>query len=83
VCKARPQAGAIIDALAARPGTQAVLLANLGGLVVGGTPAEAAAPLALVEAAEAELATAALGGAVGFPPARWSRRGHPWARARA
>lgn len=59
----------IADALAAVPGTHAVLLANHGPLVFGPTPANAAAlVVALEEAAGAELAAAALGGARPFPP---------------
>jgi len=58
----------IIDALARQPGTQAVLLGNHGVLVFGPAPREAAALLTVLEeAAEAELAAAPLGGAVGFP----------------
>lgn len=76
--------GGIIDALAAQPGTQAVLLANHGDLVLGSTPAEAAALLtALEEAAEAELAATALGGAAGFPPGALEQIRASMARARS
>jgi L-fuculose-phosphate aldolase len=74
----------IIDALAARPGTQAVLLANHGDLVLGATPAEAAALLTVLEeAAEAELEAVALGGAAGFPAGALDEVRASMARARA
>lgn len=76
--------GGIIDALAAQPGTAAVLLANHGVLVLGDTPAGAAALLtAMEEAAAAEIAAAALGGAVGFPPGALEEVRASMARARA
>lgn len=76
--------GGITDALAARPGTQAVLLANHGDLVLGGTPAEAVALLTVLEeAAEAELAAIPLGGAVGFPAGALDQVRASMARARA
>lgn len=58
----------IAAVLDARPGTSAVLLANHGLLALG-SDAMAAARLvvAIEEAAEAELAASALGGAVDFP----------------
>ena len=76
--------GGITDVLAAQPGTQAVLLANHGDLVLGGTPAEAAALLTVLEeAAEAELAAASLGGAVSFPPGALEQVRASMDRARA
>ena len=60
--------GGIVDALAAWPETRAVLLGNHGVLVLGDSPAQAVQILTVVEeAAEAELAAWALGGAVDFP----------------
>lgn len=58
----------IIDAIKQDPATQAVILGNHGVLVFGRNP-EAAAALVTVleEAAEAELAASALGGAQEFP----------------
>ncbi|QKW20389.1 class II aldolase/adducin family protein [Kitasatospora sp. NA04385] len=58
----------IADVLERRPTTSAVLLANHGLLVFGPDP-EAAGHLvvAVEESAEAELAAAAIGGAVDFP----------------
>lgn len=51
------------------PTTQAVLLANHGLLAFGSGPLSAARlVIALEEAAEAELAARAIGGAVDFPP---------------
>lgn len=59
----------IADALAAQPTTSAVLLANHGLLAFGsGSVATARLVVAIEESAEAELAAAALGGAVDFPP---------------
>jgi L-ribulose-5-phosphate 4-epimerase len=59
----------IVDALAAHPGTGAVLLGNHGVLAFGPDPGGAAALVTVLEeAAEAEVAAAALGGAVDFPP---------------
>ncbi|MEU9034128.1 class II aldolase/adducin family protein [Streptomyces sp. NPDC048352] len=59
----------IADVLERRPTTAAVLLAN-HGLLVFGPDASATAHLlvAIEESAEAELAAAAIGGAVDFPP---------------
>lgn len=58
----------ITHVLGDRPDTLAVLLANHGLLAFGPTPAVAAAlVIALEEAAAAELAAAALGGARPFP----------------
>lgn len=58
----------IARVLEQRPTTSAVLLANHGLLVFGPDPAQAAHLLtAIEESAEAELAAAALGGAVDFP----------------
>jgi L-ribulose-5-phosphate 4-epimerase len=55
--------------LGERPGTRAVLLANHGLLVFGPDPlATARLVVAIEEAAESELAAAALGGAKDFPP---------------
>jgi L-fuculose-phosphate aldolase len=60
--------GGIVDALAAWPETRAVLLGNHGVLVLGDSPAQAVQILTVLEeAAEAELAAWALGGAVDFP----------------
>lgn len=58
----------IADVLERRPSTSAVLLAN-HGLLVFGPDAAAAAHLvvAIEESAEAEIAAAAIGGAVDFP----------------
>ena len=58
----------IAQALTTHPGTRAVLLANHGALVVASSPSDAALLLiSLEEAAEAEIAAAALGGAQDFP----------------
>jgi L-fuculose-phosphate aldolase len=58
----------IAAALAERPTTAAVLLANHGLLVFGPDPAAAARlVVAIEESAEAELAARTLGGAVDFP----------------
>ncbi|KQV14418.1 MULTISPECIES: class II aldolase/adducin family protein [unclassified Kitasatospora] len=58
----------IADVLRLRPTTSAVLLANHGLLVFGpDSPATAHLVVAIEESAEAELAAAALGGAVDFP----------------
>lgn len=60
---------AIVDTVAAHPGTPAVLLANHGLLAFGADIA--AVPglvLAMEEAAEATLRAAAIGGALPFPP---------------
>jgi L-ribulose-5-phosphate 4-epimerase len=58
----------IAQTLAERPTTNAVLLANHGVLAFGSDPiATARLIIAMEEAAEAELAAAALGGAVDFP----------------
>ncbi len=58
----------IRDAVAAQPGTRAVLLANHGVLAFASTPGDAALLLiALEETAEAEIAAAVLGGARDFP----------------
>lgn len=60
--------GGIVDALREHPATQAVLLSNHGVLVFAGDPGQGAALLTVLEeAAEAELAAGALGGAVEFP----------------
>ncbi|MEU3312729.1 class II aldolase/adducin family protein [Streptomyces sp. NPDC006662] len=58
----------IVEVLKRRPTTSAVLLAN-HGLLVFGPDAAAAAQLvvAIEESAEAEIAAAAIGGAVDFP----------------
>lgn len=59
----------IAEVLERRPTTAAVLLANHGLLVFGPDPAATAHLLvAIEESAEAELAAAAIGGAVDFPP---------------
>ena len=59
---------AIIAAFTASPVTNAVLLGNHGVLVVGSGPRQAAALLTVLEeAAEAEIAAIALGGADDFP----------------
>lgn len=59
----------ITRALERCPDTSAVLLANHGLLAVGPTPAAAASlVVALEEAAAAEVAASALGGAKAFPP---------------
>lgn len=56
-------------ALAQQPTTSAVLLANHGLLAFGADPmATARLVVAIEEAAEAELAAQAIGGAVDFPP---------------
>lgn len=58
----------IAAALAQHPTTSAVLLANHGLLVFGADPMAAARlVVAIEETAEAELASAAIGGAVDFP----------------
>lgn len=58
----------ISEALHTHPTTSAVLLANHGLLVFGPDPASAALlVMAIEESAEAEIAAAALGGAVDFP----------------
>lgn len=60
--------GGIVDALEAQPGTHAVLLGNHGVLVFGASPLQAAALVTVLEeAAEAELRSGSLGGAVDFP----------------
>jgi L-fuculose-phosphate aldolase len=59
--------GGIVDAFTASP-TNAVLLGNHGVLVVGAGPRQAAALLTVLEeAAQAEIAAIALGGASDFP----------------
>jgi L-ribulose-5-phosphate 4-epimerase len=59
----------IVDALAAHPGTRAVLLGNHGVLAFGADPNEAMALVSVLEeAAESEVTAGALGGAVDFPP---------------
>ncbi len=59
----------IAAALDEHPTTSAVLLANHGLLAFAGDPmATARLIVAIEEAAEAELAAAALGGAIDFPP---------------
>lgn len=59
----------ITAAIGTQPSTFAVLLANHGLLAFGPSPAKAAAlVVALEEAARAELAATALGGAKAFPP---------------
>ncbi len=56
------------DAIQGQPGTRAVLLANHGVLAFAASPMAAAMTvIALEEAAEAELAAAAIGGARDFP----------------
>ncbi|MFE2554137.1 class II aldolase/adducin family protein [Streptomyces sp. NPDC059355] len=58
----------VVDALTHSPTTAAVLLANHGLLVFGPDPADTAhLVVAIEESAEAELAAAAIGGAVDFP----------------
>lgn len=60
--------GAIVDLLAQRPTTNAVLLGNHGVLVVGESPRAAALLLiVLEEAAAAEIAAESLGGAKSLP----------------
>lgn len=60
--------GGIIDVLRSNPGTNAVILANHGVLVLGANPRQAASlATVLEEAAEAEIAAASLGGARDFP----------------
>jgi L-fuculose-phosphate aldolase len=59
---------AIVELVRERPGTNAVLLGNHGVLVFGASVAATAALLTVLEeAAEAELAAAALGGATNLP----------------
>ncbi len=61
-----------------------MLLANHGVLVFGPGPREAAALLTVLEeAAEAELAACALGGAVSFPPGALEDVRASMARARS
>ena len=58
----------IIDTINQHPDTNAVILGNHGVLVFGPTPGAAAALLTVLEeAAEAELASEAIGGAVDLP----------------
>ena len=58
----------IVEAFRDEPATQAVLLGNHGVLVLGDTPLAAASLLAVLEeAAEAELAGRAIGGAKNLP----------------
>lgn len=58
----------IIDTITEHPDTNAVILGNHGVLVFGPTPGAAAALLTVLEeAAEAELASEAIGGAVDLP----------------
>lgn len=60
--------GGILETISQHPQTQAVLLGNHGVLVFASDPARAVALLTVLEeAAEAELAARALGGAVDFP----------------
>jgi len=60
--------GGIVDAISEHPETQAVLLGNHGVLVFGRDPQAAAALVTVLEeAAAAELAAGALGGAEEFP----------------
>jgi L-ribulose-5-phosphate 4-epimerase len=60
--------GSIADAIHGQPGTRAVLLANHGLLAFAASPTAAALlVIALEEAAEAEIAAAAIGGARDFP----------------
>lgn len=76
--------GGIIDALADHPGTQAVLLGNHGDLVLGTTPNAAAELLTVLEeAAAAELAAAALGGAADFPAGALDQVRDSMSRARS
>ncbi|MET7458059.1 class II aldolase/adducin family protein [Streptomyces sp. NPDC005574] len=58
----------IVDVLERRPTTSAALLANHGLIVFGPDPAATAhLVVAIEESAEAEIAAAAIGGAVDFP----------------
>lgn len=76
--------GGIVDALRDHPDTQAVLLGNHGVLVLGTTTQHAAALLTVLEeAAEAELAAGALGGAADFPAGALEDVRASMARARA
>lgn len=73
----------IARVLGEAPTTQAVLLANHGLLAFGGDPLGAARlVIALEEAAEAELAARALGGAVDFPPDALAKVRESMARVR-
>ena len=66
-----------------RPTTSAVLLANHGLLAFGSDPiATARLVVAIEEAAEAELAASAIGGAVDFPPGALQQVRESMARAR-
>lgn len=72
----------IAAALDEHPTTSAVLLANHGLLAFGTDPMAAARlVVAIEEAAEAELAAAALGGAVDFPPGALEKVRESMARA--
>ena len=75
--------GGILDAIREHPATRAVLLGNHGVLVFTSTPAAAVSLLTVLEeAAEGELAAAALGGAAGFPPGALADVQAAMARAR-
>lgn len=74
----------IAAALDEQPTTSAVLLANHGLLAFGADPMAAARlVVAIEEAAEAELAAVALGGAVDFPPGALEQVRASMARARS
>lgn len=60
--------GGIVDVLREHPGTNAVILANHGVLVLGDDPRQTASLVTVLEeAAEAEIAATSLGGALDFP----------------
>lgn len=74
----------IAAALDERPTTSVVLLANHGLLAFGVDPMAAARLIVAVEeAAEAEIAASAIGGAVDFPPGALDQVRQSMARARA
>ena len=74
----------IAAVLDAHPTTSAVLLANHGLLAFGADPmATARLVVAIEEASEAELAAAALGGAVDFPPGALDQVRESMARVRS
>lgn len=76
--------GGIAAALDERPTTLAVLLANHGLLAFGADPMAAARlVVAIEEAAEAELAACAVGGAVDFPPGALDQVRESMARVRS
>jgi L-ribulose-5-phosphate 4-epimerase len=77
-------AGAITDLLRQRPGTHAVLLANHGVLAFGTDTAHTVSLVTVLEeAAEGELAAAALGGAADFPAGALTAVRAAMARTRA